>query len=64
MTDTTHECPKNGCKARVSRSQFACRRHWYEVSKETRQAIYEAYRSGDTGAHMEAMGDAIEELNG
>lgn len=61
MTD--HRCPKNGCNRRVPRAQFACREHWYQVSKPTRDAIYAAYRSGDTGAHMEAMGDALEELN-
>jgi hypothetical protein len=61
--DTTHECPRTGCKARVGRHQLACRSHWYAVSPTTRREVNAAYRSGDTGRHVAAMHDAIDEMN-
>lgn len=59
----THQCPGAGCTVQVRQSQLACRQHWSRVSRATRTAVWDAYRSGDTAAHMEAMADAITEMN-
>jgi hypothetical protein len=56
----THKCPYGPCDRQVDRAQFACRNHWYWLPKDLRDAIWGSYRSGDTGAHMEAMSDAID----
>lgn len=64
MTDTTHECPKDGCTRRVQQHQLACRAHWYLVSPATRREVYAAYRSGEFGRHAAAMDAAISEMNG
>lgn len=61
--DNTHECPKDGCTARVPRHQLACRPHWASVSAPTKSEVYAAYRSGDNSRHFEAMEAAIEEMN-
>lgn len=63
MVDTTHECPKNGCGARVRRSQLACPAHWRMVSPATQRAVYAGYRSGSVSQHVAAMQDAIDEMN-
>lgn len=61
--DTTHECPKDGCSRRVSRSQLACKAHWAWVSPPVQREVYAAYRSGDVGRHVAAMEAAIAEMN-
>ena len=62
MTDSTHECPKVGCSRRVPFHMLACRNHWYQVSKPTRDWVWDAYNSGGTD-HAEAMAKAIDEMN-
>lgn len=61
--DTTHECPHKACSRRVARHQLACPRHWAHVDAHTKRRVYAAYRSGDLAAHLEAMRDAIDEMN-
>lgn len=60
--DSTHECPGPDCKVRVSRSQLACRRHWYQVPLEIRRWVWSAYRSGSDD-HVAAMTAAIDSMH-
>jgi hypothetical protein len=39
MNAATHVCPKRGCDAVVSNRLYACARHWYALSPETRALI-------------------------
>lgn len=63
-SDTTHECPAEVCSRRVPRAMLACKRHWFAVSRPTRDEVYAAYRSGDRIRHHTAMQQAIAEMNG
>lgn len=63
LGDSSHECPKDGCTARVPRSKLACPPHWSLVSAATGREVYAAYRSGDIGRHVAAMEAAIAEMN-
>lgn len=59
----THQCPKNGCTKAIKHHQYACRNHWYEISKSTRNRIWKAWEAADISAHVQAMADAQAELN-
>lgn len=61
--DSTHECPKNGCHARVKRSQLLCPAHWRLVPVPVQRELYAAYRSGNLGRHVAAMQDCIDHVN-
>jgi hypothetical protein len=64
VTDTTHECPRNGCTRRVPARMLACRSDWYRVSAPTRQRVWETYRAAPgSAAHLEACAQAISEMN-
>lgn len=54
----THPCPA-GCGKPVFTNQFACRTDWYRLPLDLRRAITSTYRR-DRGAHLEAMGDAMQ----
>jgi hypothetical protein len=36
----THRCPRRGCRVTVPNHLFACRAHWYALSKPTRDLIW------------------------
>lgn len=40
----TRQCPFTGCPEKIAPSLFACRRHWYALSKPDRDEIWAAYR--------------------
>jgi hypothetical protein len=58
-----HDCPAEACHRQVPRSKLACPEHWALVSRPTQQRVYKAYRESDFGAHVTAMGEAIQEMN-
>jgi hypothetical protein len=65
-TDTTHECPKSGCRRRVPVYQLACRPHWYLVPPELRSAVWASWANGlgaGTHEHNEALRQAIDAMN-
>jgi hypothetical protein len=39
MNRNTHRCPAPGCTVVISNRIFACRPHWYALSKPVREAI-------------------------
>jgi hypothetical protein len=58
----THECPGPGCEAQVPYEVLACSRHWYQVPKALRTAVYRAWANGagaGTVAHTRAIEAAI-----
>jgi hypothetical protein len=42
----THHCHAHGCNRSVPPRMFACREHWFALSKEMQDAIWREYRSG------------------
>jgi len=57
-----HQCPGPECDEQVPYGMLACRRHWYQVPKAIRGAIYGAWQNGSgagTAAHLAAMDKAI-----
>lgn len=58
-----HKCPKDGCPRHVPYEQYACPRHWFQVSQPTRRRILRTWRQGDVLAHAQAMAAAGRELN-
>jgi hypothetical protein len=59
---TTHTCPAPSCDQQVPYHQFACKGHWFALPKALRDAINDAWFSGDTGDHAEAMMEATDWL--
>lgn len=43
---SAHFCHARNCKTSVRPSLFMCRKHWYMVPKDLRDAIWENYRPG------------------
>lgn len=41
-----HTCHARGCDKPVPREMLMCRKHWYMVSKATRDAVWRTYREG------------------
>lgn len=64
LGDGTHPCPKVTCARRVKNAQYACPKHWFEVSEPVRRRISRSWAMGDVDAHAQAMADAAQELNG
>lgn len=58
-----HLCPKNGCSKQISESELSCSRHWYQVSKPTREAVWRAWRIGNVREHAKAVSLAVAEMN-
>lgn len=42
----SHTCHAPGCSRQVPPKMFACRDHWYQLRKKTRDAIWREYRPG------------------
>lgn len=61
--DTTHECPKPGCDVRVPFEILACRSHWFEISRATRDLLSHLWRRAPgTDRYFEARARALLEL--
>jgi hypothetical protein len=43
-----HRCARPGCPATVPARMLACRAHWFELPRELRDAIWAAYRPGQS----------------
>lgn len=41
-----HQCHAHGCEAKVPERDLMCPRHWYELPKEVRAAIWREHRPG------------------
>lgn len=57
-----HACPGPECEEQIPYEMLACRRHWYQVPKAVRNAVYGAWKDGagaGTLAHLNAMNRAI-----
>ena len=57
-----HICPGPGCEQEVPSHMLACSRHWYQVPKPIRTAVYRAWADGagaGSGEHMAAMDAAV-----
>ena len=60
--DGMHRCPIGDCTAQVPRERLMCPRHWYQVPKPLRRAVWIAWNHGagaGTPAHRAAMRAAI-----
>lgn len=63
-----HRCHATGCSVPVPPEKLMCRRHWFTVSKGTRDAVWFAYRAGQcedmnpSAAYCEAARAAIIEV--
>jgi hypothetical protein len=49
--ELTHECPKPGCREQVEFDRLACRQHWFELPKDLRERLWEAWVSGPVSEH-------------
>ena len=61
----THDCPGPGCEAQIPYEMLACSRHWYQVPKALRTAVYRAWDHGlgaGTQAHSVAIKAAIDRM--
>lgn len=57
-----HRCPGPDCRQQVSPEMLACSRHWYQVPRPIRRAVYAAWANGagaGSDAHYAAMERAI-----
>jgi hypothetical protein len=60
-----HQCPGPECEAEVPYEMLACSRHWYQVPKQIRRAVYRTWGDGagaGTMAHLRAMEAAIRSM--
>ena len=63
-----HTCHAQGCSTTVPRKLFMCRKHWYQLPKDLRDAVWATYRPGQeqTGrpspAYLKAARSAIDWL--
>ncbi len=58
----THQCPGPECEAEVSYEMLACSRHWYQVPRPIRTAVWRTWANGagaGTMEHLRAMDRAI-----
>lgn len=55
----THKCPHRQCTLQVSAARLACRPHWYMLPKDLREAVWNAYNSGDRLGHRQAVSAAL-----
>lgn len=66
MTDSTHECPADGCNRRVAPGMLMCPADWRRVPGPVRRALWRAWDDGagaGTPAHHAAMAAAIRSVN-
>jgi hypothetical protein len=60
----THECPAPLCTEQIDPDMLMCPRHWYQVARPLRRAVWIAWRSGAGSlAHRAAMRAAIAAVN-
>jgi hypothetical protein len=57
----SHLCPHPGCQARISRRLFACRAHWFQLSRPVRAAIWATVGRQGTRERIDAVKAAMEE---
>ena len=58
----THECPAPACTEQVDPDMLLCPRHWYQLPKPLRRAVWIAWNhsaGAGTPAHRAAMRAAI-----
>jgi hypothetical protein len=48
MATSTHDCP-GGCGAQVARHMLACKRDWYRLPKELREAVWDGWQRRRSG---------------
>jgi hypothetical protein len=61
----SHQCPGPECTAEIPATMLACRRHWYQVPKVIRDAVWWAWDGGfgaGSEAHRAAMHEAIRRM--
>jgi hypothetical protein len=54
-------CPHPDCQQQISRHLFACRTHWFQLSKPVRDAIYATASRGVTRERIDAVKAAMQE---
>ena len=47
-TAAMHCCGWPGCPVKVELDLWGCKHHWFTLPREVRQAIWKAYRRGQT----------------
>jgi hypothetical protein len=57
----TTACPHPDCQQRISRRLFACRTHWFQLSRPVRAAIYTTVGQLGTRERQDAVKAAMEE---
>ena len=57
-------CPHPDCQQRISRRLFACRIHWFQLSKPVRDAIWATVGQPGTRERVDAVKAATEEWAG
>jgi len=58
----THQCPAPVCTGQVDAGMLMCPRHWYQVPRPLRRAVWIAWNRGagaGSPAHVAAMRAAI-----
>ena len=60
----SHACPGPGCTATVPTEMLACRRHWFQVSKPVRDAVWRAWRALQSDPGVDGDPIAAEEEHG
>lgn len=53
------ECPVPDCGVAIPREHLMCRKHWYQVPKPLRNAVWKAYKGGMGQDWLDARADAI-----
>ena len=59
MMITENVCARPGCEAHIEGFQLACRTHWFDLPTSLRNRIWRHHRSGNTGAHHQAVVEAL-----
>src|SRR5215217_8839078 len=61
---TTHECPVDGCRARVGHDKLMCLKHWRMVPADMGFELYSAYYDRPlSDRHQAAMRACIDHVN-
>lgn len=58
-----HECPMDGCPARLPRHILACKAHWFGLPPRVRREVNAAWASGDHGRYLAARAEAVAIMN-
>lgn len=60
-----HLCPGPGCEKMISDDLLACQRHWFQVPKDIRDAVYAAWdhrRGLGSDEHALAVHEALKHM--